>query len=63
MSLSAQLRTRLECHIDTEEANALGITPNTEIVIKKITYRILGGNYNEIRCTRNDRDKRINWFN
>lgn len=25
----------LECHIDTEEANALGITPNTEIVIKK----------------------------
>ena len=25
----------LECHIDTEEANALGITPNTKIVIKK----------------------------
>lgn len=25
----------LECHIDTEEANALGLTPNTEIVIKK----------------------------
>ncbi|ALS01008.1 phosphate propanoyltransferase [Enterococcus silesiacus] len=25
----------LECHIDTEEANALGITPNMEIVIKK----------------------------
>lgn len=25
----------LECHIDTEEANALGVTPNTKIVIQK----------------------------
>lgn len=25
----------LECHIDTEEANALGVTPNTNIVIQK----------------------------
>ena len=25
----------LECHIDTEEANALGVTPNTRILIQK----------------------------
>lgn len=25
----------LECHIDTEEANALGVTPHTKIVIQK----------------------------